>query len=188
MGTFYKIRRFDSQIDLSNIYRICSDYYEQYKLFSVMNLNSYDSFAQQFERKLSSNFKDFLIIEVDKKFAGFMVSYDYKSIDGHIKLMLYYEKEFRSGFLSLAGIEFVDILFQYYSIRKIYTEVYSYNLESIRYHEKAGFIEECRLKEYRYFNGKYWDVIYYSIDRNHFYLQNQHLIDRFFKNKEKPNL
>lgn len=177
----YKLRRYNPKTDSVYIYRIFSDYKEQYKLFSVMNLNSHEIFVQQFEQKLATNFKDFLIIEVNQDFAGFMISYDYKSIDGHIKMMLYYEKEYRSGFISLAGIEFIDILFNYYNIHKIYTEVYSYNLASIRYHEKAGLTEECRLKNFRYFNGKYWDVIYFSIDREHFYLKNQHLIDRFIK-------
>lgn len=179
MSLSYKLRRYNSQTDLPDIYRVYSDYKEQYKLFSIMSLNSYEIFVSQFERKLSANYKDFLIVEVDGNFAGFIVSYDYKQNDGHIKVMVYFEKKYRSGFVGLAGIEFGDILFQYYNIRKIYTEVYSYNTESIKYHEKIGFKEECRLKEYRYYDGVYWDVIYFCLTREDFYSNNQRFIDRF---------
>ena len=181
MNTFYKLRRFNPQIDLKSIYRVYSDYNEQYKLFSVININSFDSFVDKFEKKLSSNYKDFLIIEVKEKFAGFLISYDYKSNDGHIKFMAYYEKDFRFGLIGLAGIEFVDILFHYYNIHKIYTEVYAYNVESIKYHQKGGFEEECRLKQYRFFNGQYWDFIYFSISRERFYSYNLPKINRFLR-------
>lgn len=181
MSTFYKLRRFNPQTDLEYIYRIYSDYHEQYKLFSVMNLNTYESFREKFENKLSTNYKDFLIIDVEGKFAGFLISYDYKHNDGHIKFMTYYEKEYRSGFIGLAAIEFVDILFHYYNVHKVYTEVYSYNEESIKYHKKGGFEEECRLKDYRYYNGQYWDQIYYSCTRDAFYSHNKSIIDRYLR-------
>ena len=181
---YYKLRRYEVGTDIKDIYRVFSNYAEQYKLFSVMNTNSYEEFKRSFENKLFSNYKDFLIIDVDNCFAGFVASYDYKIIDAHIKGMIYIEPEYRSGFVGMAGIEFANILFQYYNIRKIYTEVYAYNQFSIAYHEKIGFTEECRLKEYKYFDGKFWDVIYYQISRDLFYKKNQPFIKRFLENNK----
>ena len=177
----YTLRRYVPIRDLSHIYKVFSDYSEQYKLCSVINANSYESFPQIFERKIAANFNDFLIIECKNQFAGFMASYDYKVIDGHIKAMMYLEKIFRKGSIGLAGIEFANLLFQYYNIHKIYTEVYAYNFESIKYHKHIGFKEECRLRNYKYFDGKNWDVIYYSILREDFYNQNNRFINRFIK-------
>ena len=178
---YYTLRRYDSVRDLSHIYKVFSDYSEQYKLCSVINANSYESFPQLFERKIAANFNDFLIIEFEDQFAGFLASYDYKVIDGHIKAMMYLEKKYRKGTIGLAGIEFANLLFQYYNIHKIYTEVYAYNIESLNYHEHIGFKEECRLKNYKYFDGKNWDVIYYSILRDDFYEQNNRVINHFLK-------
>ncbi len=174
----YNIRKFNKEKDLHDLFRVYSNYAEQYKLFSVMSINSYDSFVYQFERQIE-RYTEFNIIEVGDKFAGFVAAYDYKSIDGHIKAMIYIEPDQRLSFVGMAGVEFANILFQYYNIRKIYTEVYGYNQDSIKYHANVGFKEECRLREYKFFDGKYWDVIYFSITRESFYEKNKKIIDRF---------
>ena len=99
--------------------------------------------------------------------------------------MIYIEKEFRkNGMVGLAGIEFLHILFQYYNVHKIYTEVYSYNQASVEYQGHFGLTEECRLINYRYFDGKYWDTIYYSLSRERFYEKYSKIIDRFLRNKK----
>jgi len=96
--------------------------------------------------------------------------------------MLYIEKEFRkNGMVGLVTIDFFNAMFQYYNIHKIYTEVYDYNQNSIKYQIHFGFTEECRLKNYRYFDGKYWDTIYYSLSREEFYAKYSKIIDRFFE-------
>ncbi len=180
----YNLRRFNENTDMPDIYRVYSSYTEQYNLFSIItNLNSEEDFPRIFKQKLSKNYTDFLIIEdVEKKFAGFIVSYDFKKNDGHIKFMIYIEKEFRQkGIARLSTIEFFNALFQYYNIHKIYSEVYAYNQNSIKYHLHFGLIEECRLKDYRYFDGKYWDTIYYSISREDFYVKYSKIIERFFE-------
>lgn len=184
MTGMYSLRKFNPEKDLQNLFRVYSDYSEQYKLFSVMSLNCYESFINQFNRQLD-RYKEFVIIEVEEVFAGFIAAYDFKNIDGHIKAMIYIEPRFRYSVIGLAGLEFVSILFQYYNIRKVYTEVYSYNEDSIKYHVNAGFVEECRLKEYKFFDGEYWDVIYFSITRSEFYKKNGDIVSRFLQNRNR---
>lgn len=182
MMEIFKLRKFDPDKDLHNLFRVYSNYSEQYKLFSVMSVNSFESFVYLFNRQIDK-YKEFNVIEVDDLFAGFVAAYDYKTIDGHIKVMIYIEPDYRSSFVGLAGIEFVNILFQYYNIHKVYTEVYGYNTDSIKYNNRIGLKEECRLIDYKYFDGKYWDVIYFSISRADFYKQNEKIINRFLKPK-----
>ena len=178
----YNLRKYDTQRDMKNLFRVYSDYSEQYKLFSVMSIHNYDSFVELFRRQ-ADRYTEFNIIEVDNMFAGFVAAYDYKKNDGHIKVMIYIEPTYRFSLIGMAGIEFLNILFQYYNIRKIYTEVYDYNSDSIKYHYNAGFTEECRLNEYKFFGGKYWDVIYFSISRDAFYAINGKIIHRFLSDK-----
>ena len=181
----YNLRRFNAEKDMSGIYRVYSSYTEQYNLFSIANLNSEERFQKLFEQKVYFNYNDFLIIEdTEQKFAGFLISYDFKPNDGHLKVMIYIEKDFRqNGMVGLASIEFLNILFQYYNVSKIYTEVYAYNQNSIEYQVNFGFTEECRFKDYRYFDGQYWDTIYYSISRDKFYIKYKGIIERFLSKK-----
>ena len=165
------LRRFDPAKDYPFFYRVYSDYNEQHNLFDLVNLNSPERFPQKFEKALSYNYKDTFIIEecVTKQYVGFIISYGYSPNDGHIKIMEYVEKDYRRcGYGGLACLQFLDMLFKHYNLRKIYTEVYEFNDESIRAHVGAGFEEEARLKDYRFYDGKYWDFITYSISREKF--------------------
>ena len=167
-----KLRRFNPDTDYSTMYRIYSDYNEQHSLFDIVSLNSPERFPVTFEKALSHNYKDFFIIEDAKtsEFVGFVISYGYSANDGHIKVMEYIEGKFRQcGYGGIAILNFLDMLFKHYNFRKIYTEVYSFNDASINSHLVAGFEEEARLKDYRYYNNSYWDFIIYSVTKERFY-------------------
>lgn len=170
-----RLRRFDSEKDYPFFYRVYSDYEEQHNLFDFVNLNSPERFPKKFEHVLSHNYNDTMIVEECEsgEYVGFLVSYGYACNDGHIRVMAYIEKKYRScGFGGLAMLRFLHLLFQFYNIRKIYTEVYEFNDDSLKAHLGAGFVEEARLKEYRYYDGRFWDYITFSIDRAHFYEKN----------------
>lgn len=165
------IRRINPEKDMDILYRIYSDYKEQHKLFDIMNLNSPERFPVLFERRLSNNYCEFFIVENDKgNFLGFVFGYDLSVNDGHVKIVLYIDEKYRSSiYCALIAIKTIDLFFKYYNIRKIYTEVYGYNQESIRANLSFGFVEEARLKEFRFYDNRYWDYIYYSITREEFY-------------------
>ena len=63
----------------------------------------------------------------------------------------------------------MDYLFKNYSLRKIYSPTFAYNLDSYKAQLDAGMQEEGRLKEYRYYDGKYHDLIILAITREEFY-------------------
>ena len=69
----YNLRKYDTQRDMKNLFRVYSDYSEQYKLFSVMSIHNYDSFVELFRRQ-ADRYTEFNIIEVDKMFAGFVAA------------------------------------------------------------------------------------------------------------------
>lgn len=179
-----RLRRFDPEEDYPFFYRVYSDYEEQHNLFDFVNLNSPERFPKKFEHALSHNYNDTMIVEDCKsgEYVGFLVSYGYAFNDGHIRVMAYIEKKYRScGYGGLAMLRFLHVLFQFYNIRKIYTEVYEFNDDSLKAHLGAGFEEEARLKEYRYYDGRFWDFITFSIDRAHFYEKNRGFLARLEK-------
>lgn len=167
----FQLRRIDFEKDIKDIYRVYSSYNEQFNLFSIMRLNSPDKFPNWLNHRLEHFYNDFMVIE-DKNlgFSGFFISYDFSPNDGNIKILQYVEPHFRNtGAAALSGMECLDILFRYYNIRKVYSEVYDYNKISLDYQKSFGFKEEGRFFGYRYYDGKYWDSVFLSITREDFY-------------------
>lgn len=167
----FQLRRINFEKDIKEIYRVYSSYTEQFNLFSIMSLNSPEKFPNWLNHRLEYVYNDFLVVD-DKEigFGGFFITYDFSPNDGTMKIMQYAEPQFRkTGAAALSGIECLDILFRYYNVRKIYSEVYAFNTDSLEYQKSFGFIEEGRLKEYRYYDGKHWDFIFLSITRGAFY-------------------
>lgn len=166
-----KFRRLEPDKDMDKLYRIYSDYKEQHNLFSIASLNSPDRFPILFERRISNNYSDFFIIDdLENNFIGFAIAYDYSANDRHLKILLYLDNKYRVGiYCAESIIKFMDMLFKYYSIRKIYTEVYEFNYESVKSNISFGFKEESKLSEYRYYNDQYWDFIIFSMSREDFY-------------------
>ncbi len=62
---------------------------------------------------------------------------------------------------------FVESLFRSTAIRKVYLEAPEYNVVEFESAVRTGLLtEEARLKEHRYFDGRYWDQCILSITRN----------------------
>lgn len=175
----YNLRPIILETDIDSIYSVMSDPTEQYNLSTVVNTNTKERYKKLLSDRLHTTYEDFKIIEVGHKFAGFVASYDFQEHNRHIMALIYIERKYRNGALGLVGIQYMNWLFRHYDIEKVYTEVYSYNQNSIKYHKHFGFVEEGRLKEYRYLCGKYWDVIYYSMSKDAFFNKYKSFINRF---------
>ena len=178
------LRRFDPSRDYPIFYRVYSDYNEQHNLFDLVNLNSPERFPTTFEKALSYSYRDTLVIEETSTgaFVGFIISYGYSPNDGHIKIMGYIEKPFRNcGYGGIAVLRFMEMLFRHYNLRKIYSEVYAFNDDSMIANQKTGFCEEARLKDYRYYNGAYWDFIKYAMTREDFFSRYEKRLGSFNK-------
>jgi len=55
--------------------------------------------------------------------------------------------------------------FETLNLNRIMLQVYADNLRAIRCYEKAGFVHEGRMRDARYFNGVYEDVLIMSVIR-----------------------
>lgn len=175
----YTIRPILLDYDLDSIYSVMSDPTEQHNLNTVVNTNTKERYKDLLSERLHSTYEDFKIIEVGDEFSGFVAAYDMQEHNHHVMALIYIAKKYRNGSLGLVGIQYMNWLFRHYDIFKVYTEVYSYNLNSIKYHKHFGFVEEGRLEGYRYFCGKYWDVIYYSMSKDAFFNKYNSIINRF---------
>lgn len=147
---------------------------EQFLFLSQERCNSLQEFEIWFQERARHFYHDFFLICSDDHslILGIVYSYDMKMNNGHCKIAIYIKPEFRSeGIGAIAALKMIDYLFRAYPLRKIYSEVYDYNRESLASNLDAGFSEEACLKEYRYFNGEYYDLHFLSITGEAFRLK-----------------
>lgn len=166
----YKFVRYDHRKHLDAVFDIMTSADEQplFLMHSISNsLKDFDSWIQD---HLKYNYNDFFIVEDEnEKLIGIVYSYDHRMIDGHCKITVYIAQEWRhSGIGGLISLDFIGFLFKHYPYRRINCDVYSYNLESQTSLRQAGFEETGRVKEYRYLNGRYHDLLLFTISRDCF--------------------
>lgn len=171
MSREIKFRRYSEEMDLERLYQVYNDYASQINLTATKPYSSIKQFKEEIQKNIAYVYKDLLIaFDESNDFIGFVISYDYNSNDGTIRIIEYIDKNFRKGlYAGLICIKFIDTIFKYYSIRKVYSEVYGYNEESISCHRSIGFTQEGCFKEDHYYNNKYWDTYIFSFMREAFY-------------------
>lgn len=158
----------------------CTDYGEVYRLFTEEKVNtliiskpdhnSMNVFQKWFDRKLETDFNDFMVFRTeDGDFIGFAYSYDFQPLNGHCVFTLAIKDKYQQfGLGGAASLKFIQYLFLHYNIRKVYIHIYGNNDMSIRCAEGFGFELEGTLKEYKFSNGSYVDLRIYTITRESF--------------------
>lgn len=74
----------------------------------------------------------------------------------------------RKGYASEALILVMRYYFQELRYQKITIDIYSFNEESVKLHEKLGFQLEGRIRRTVYTKGQYFDVLMYGITKEEF--------------------
>ncbi len=156
---------------LPELYRIFSDQQERRNILPHRQHLTFSQFEATFKRHVETKYTEFKIIrDQNHDFVGFLIAYDYMRNDGHMKFTLYIKPALRSGLYGIfAGAKFVDYLFRYYNIHKVFTEVFAFNQPSINIHNKLELYKEACLKDYKFYDGKYYDMYIYSMTRDFFY-------------------
>lgn len=78
------------------------------------------------------------------------------------------------GYLALSWV------FQELKIRKVCSKVFTYNISSIKYHKKLGFVEEGRLVKHFKKAGNYEDIIVLALFSDKWKEISQRIKRRFF--------
>ncbi len=162
---------YDHRLHLDALYQMMMTPDEQALFMTSGRCNSLKEFDGWIQDRLLHTYQEFFMIGYpeEKRAIGFLYACDMRVRDGHCKIGVYIVPSERGiGVGAHATIAFLNYLFRFNPLRKVYTEVYDYNTASIQNHIDAGFREEGLLKEYRYFDGKYFDLHIFSIERHHF--------------------
>ena len=185
-----RLRHYDARTDVEPMFAAYSDPAEQALFAHREQINSVQEFDAWMTENVASVYHDLYVIEAPAddgrdasvdgahggdgargggRFAGFVYSYDYRTSDLRCNMCLYLARPYRgTGVAGIVAATFLDELFSYYPLRKVYLYVYDYNRASLASDLQAGFVEEGCLREYRYLDGRWWDCHVLAMTRRGF--------------------
>ena len=111
----------------------------------------------------------FVIEDENEEAVGFLITFDCDHRMGTFKYGLFLlDKAKGKGY----GSEAVKIMLNYYfnelRYNKVNVYIYAYNIPSIKFHEKLGFVKEGQLRQMAYSMGKYHDIVFYGLLKSEF--------------------
>lgn len=173
MGDDICLRKFNFRADVEDMFKIMTDPEDQMLFIRKIPFNTLPDFDMWMQNNFKTFYHEFNVI-TDKQsgyeFYGFVYSYDYSPLDSHCKLCLVLQKQYRdTGMGAKVSIDFLDYLFTNYPLRKVFLTIYDYNKKSLESNLQAGYKQEGVMKEYRYYNGNYYDLHILAMDREEFY-------------------
>lgn len=130
---------------------------------------SYEQFVEDFRSQFNGFMQAFFMVDFEDadgetKPVGLVYTYNTNWIDRFTYLSVYLSPEYTGQqFGPFAAYLIVKHLFAYYGFRKIYSEIYAYNSPSLTASLRYGFEEEGRLKDYRWFGDRFWDLHILSV-------------------------
>ena len=180
MKSNLSLRKVNLKTDIEELFDIMINGKDQMLFHGRVQFNYLADFERWFTDNLSRYYHDFYVVydDANKKIAGYVYSYEYRSYDGHCKVFTVLTETYRQvGMGALVGLRFLKELFTNYPIRKVYLDIYNYNKQSLMSNLDAGFKEEGCLKNFRYDNGEYHDMHILSLTRETFYEKYRGIID-----------
>ncbi|HUX80879.1 MAG TPA: GNAT family protein [Candidatus Paceibacterota bacterium] len=133
------------------------------------NAVSFEEFQTELNRDFNRDRHLQFVIVKNQECIGTIYSYNLNHTDAYVFVTIYLAKPWRGKrYGAEAMVVFSEYLFREYRLYKIYAEVYSYNLESLRSLTNGGFTEEGRFHGHRLHNGARHDLIRLAFFRSHF--------------------
>ena len=93
-------------------------------------------------------------------------SIDWKNRVGKIGIVIGSTEHMGRGYGTEAMRLLVDFAFREMNLNRLELEVYDFNERAVRCYASCGFVQEGRLRERQYKNGRYWDVIQMGLLRS----------------------
>ncbi|HEX8036196.1 MAG TPA: GNAT family protein [Ktedonobacterales bacterium] len=125
-------------------------------------LPTFEQYVNELESAMRGTILQMMMIETrdDPHPVGFIFAYDYNRWDRHTFFTIAIHPAYTGfGWGAEATLLFLNHLFAYMDLRKIYMEIYEFNNSSLAPLLRAGAHEEGRFRAHRYYQGAYHDVI-----------------------------
>lgn len=109
-----------------------------------------------------------VVVEVDEQVAGLFCDYNADLQSQHVHACAVVASFADSATVMAAFRAYVDHLFRNWPFRAVYLEIPSFNMATISPTHIPVRLEAV-LSEYEFYDGRWWDVAIYAIDRDAFY-------------------
>ncbi|MEO0340967.1 MAG: GNAT family protein [Bacteroidota bacterium] len=131
---------------------------------------SVQEWAQSESLKKGENDEFFFVIEtLDGEPVGSINANSVSKLDGSFRYGVgIVDKARRKGYAKEAIQIFLNYYFNELRYNKVNAGVYEFNENSITLHQKMGFVQEGRLRQTKYSQGKYWDVFIFGMTREEY--------------------
>jgi RimJ/RimL family protein N-acetyltransferase len=128
---------------------------------------TYREYVPELEHWLSEGITLLVADGKTGRVSGFGRAYNVNLADGWAWLQAYLSPEarLRPFQVAEAAALFANYLFGMFPLRKLYSEVNSYNEKALRLNERLGFREHGRLPEHTWYKDRYWDLVLFSLSR-----------------------
>jgi UDP-4-amino-4,6-dideoxy-N-acetyl-beta-L-altrosamine N-acetyltransferase len=137
------------------------------RIRSVMfsdHIISRDEHRSWFENITKSDSSIFLVFEYEQRPAGLVYFTNIDRMNGKCFWGFYLGDEtLPAGTGIKLGILGLDYAFDHLGMRKVSGETFVFNAAGVNFHKKLGFVEEGRLARHILKNGKFEDVILFSL-------------------------
>ena len=178
-GRFCILEPFDKKY-FDDIYEIEMDI-GRIKFFSDHpKLMSKERFIDNFYRKLQNYYHQYFIVKnkVHDKVIGYVYTYNLNISNKYVYISISSDETIESRCaIAEGGIIFINFLFKQYELNKIYADIYSFNVKSIKLVSTAGFIQEANLKQHKYYNNEYHSLLIYSLYKENFFNKNKYILN-----------
>jgi RimJ/RimL family protein N-acetyltransferase len=129
-------------------------------------ITTFQEFMPQIEAWLRNSIS-LLKVDLDSGVIfGFARAYNLNLADGYAWVQAYTIPGYRMRRHGAeSAILFARYLFEHFPIRKLCSEVFAFNETAVRLNEKIGFRFEGRLSDHTWYRDRYWDHLFYSLNR-----------------------
>ena len=133
--------------------------------------SSVEEWIKTISLKKGENDEYFFVIEdLEGNAVGTISTNSINKINGSFKYgIAIVDSERSKGYASEAILILLNYFFKELRYHKVNVEVYEFNDSSNNLHKKLGYKKEGQLREVKFTDGKYWDVIIYGMTRNEFF-------------------
>lgn len=150
----YLLKKFVLEDDFRQLYELVFYNYTQTNMPGQPIIHNENEFFDWLTHQLHGYYHDLYLIYDENEISGYIVLFDYRIYDMHCQIY-----GFNKGGLNceLLG-RFINCLCSKYPLRKIFLQITENELSLLQVAKEVGFLEEARLIEYKYIDGKYIDV------------------------------
>lgn len=151
--------------DYDYIYNWITDFDYNMLWSNIREFPRKESFFELFDFNIINEFSFYFMIQKKgNKNIGTIFIHDYNKTDNYASISAFILPEFQNKFYGIDSYVLAfDFIVQNLPLRKLYLDVFSYNVNSISLIEKIGFKREGVFKKHRYYKGEYHDLNRYSL-------------------------